>query len=61
MQIKTEKKQVQEEEHDVRMLMLYMLNPVLDDKERKKMHRKGSSLLKILVDLVSNRKISKSM
>jgi len=36
MQIKTEKKQVQEEEHDVRMLMLYMLNPVLDDKERKK-------------------------
>jgi hypothetical protein len=36
MQINTEKKQVPEEEHNVRMLMLYMMNPVLDDKERKK-------------------------
>jgi hypothetical protein len=44
----TKKKQVQEE-HDVGMLMLYMMNLVLDDKERKKMHKEGSSLLKILV------------
>jgi hypothetical protein len=36
MQINTKKKkQVWEEEHDVGMLMLYMTNPVLDDKERK--------------------------
>jgi len=27
---------VREEDHDVGMLMLYMMNPVLDDKERKK-------------------------
>jgi hypothetical protein len=37
MQINTKRKQVQEEEHDVGMLMLYMINPMLDDKERKKM------------------------
>jgi hypothetical protein len=30
------KKQVPEDEHDVGMLMLYMMNLVLDDKERKK-------------------------
>jgi hypothetical protein len=58
----TKKKQVREEEHDVGMLMLYTMNPVLDDKERKKkMDKKGSSLLKILADLVTNQKNSKSM
>jgi hypothetical protein len=36
MKINTKRKQVQEEEHDVGMLMLYMMNPLLDDKERKK-------------------------
>jgi hypothetical protein len=35
MQINTKRKQVQEE-HDVGMSMLYMMNPLLDDKERKK-------------------------
>jgi len=29
------KKQVRQEAHDVGILMLYMTNPVLDDKERK--------------------------
>ncbi len=35
------KKQVREEEHDVGMLMPYMMNPVLDDKERKKNAQKN--------------------
>jgi hypothetical protein len=54
MQINTKKKQVREEECEVGMLMLYMMNPVLDDKERKKNAQERHSLLKILVDLVSN-------
>jgi hypothetical protein len=36
----TQKKASARREHDVGMLMLYMMNPVLDDKERKKMHKK---------------------
>jgi len=40
--INTKNKQVREEEHDMGMLMLYMTNLVLDDKESKKMHEKES-------------------
>jgi hypothetical protein len=58
MQINFKQKQVQEKEHDVRMLMLYMMNLVVDDKERKKNAQKG---VFIVEDLGSNGKISKSM
>jgi hypothetical protein len=61
MQINTKKKQVQEEDHDVGMLMPYVMNPVLDDKESKKNARKRVFIVEILVHLVSNGIFCKSM
>jgi hypothetical protein len=61
MQINTKKKQVQEEDHDVGMLMPYVMNPVLDDKESKKNARKRVFIVEILVHLVSNGNFCKSM
>jgi hypothetical protein len=42
------RKQVREEEHDVGMLMLYMMNSMLDDKEGKKNAHKRAFIVEDL-------------